>query len=72
MYQTWCCGRIQAHEGAPIMLARGVQIPRMVFRHDSGSSKRNGQVDPWRWNPENNVLTCLKVFKQFFSNEATP
>eukprot|EP00959_Pyramimonas_sp_CCMP1952_P193974 4056171-Pyramimonas_sp.AAC.1 len=28
----------------------------MAFWHDSRSPRRNGQVDPWNWNPENNVL----------------
>eukprot|EP00959_Pyramimonas_sp_CCMP1952_P179251 3747464-Pyramimonas_sp.AAC.1 len=44
----------------------------MAFWHDSGSSRRNCQVDPWRWNPENNVLLCFMVFKRLSSNEAVP
>eukprot|EP00959_Pyramimonas_sp_CCMP1952_P096272 2012904-Pyramimonas_sp.AAC.1 len=29
------------------------EIPRTAFSHDPGSSRRNRQVDPWRWTPEN-------------------
>eukprot|EP00959_Pyramimonas_sp_CCMP1952_P086703 1813383-Pyramimonas_sp.AAC.1 len=28
----------------------------MEFWHNSGLSRRSSQVDPWRWNPENNLL----------------
>eukprot|EP00959_Pyramimonas_sp_CCMP1952_P309019 6466816-Pyramimonas_sp.AAC.1 len=35
----------------------------MSFWHDSGSSKRSSQVDPWRWNPEVDALACFRVFK---------
>eukprot|EP00959_Pyramimonas_sp_CCMP1952_P383007 8025369-Pyramimonas_sp.AAC.1 len=44
----------------------------MALWHDSGSSRCNGQVDPWRWTPENNVLACLRVLKGVSSNEAAP
>eukprot|EP00959_Pyramimonas_sp_CCMP1952_P414804 8690710-Pyramimonas_sp.AAC.1 len=52
----------------------------MAYWYDSGSSRRNSQVDSWRWNPENNVLACFRVFKRCLptrqfpasSNEAVP
>eukprot|EP00959_Pyramimonas_sp_CCMP1952_P097894 2045844-Pyramimonas_sp.AAC.1 len=54
------------------MLILRVEVLGMAFWHDSGSSRRNSQVDPWRWNPENNVLACFRVFKRALSNEAVP
>eukprot|EP00959_Pyramimonas_sp_CCMP1952_P001673 34516-Pyramimonas_sp.AAC.1 len=54
------------------MLIRCVEIPGIVFWHDSGLSRRSSQVDPWRWNPQNNVLACFRVFKRMSSNEAVP
>eukprot|EP00959_Pyramimonas_sp_CCMP1952_P396385 8305037-Pyramimonas_sp.AAC.1 len=54
------------------MFIRDVEVPRMAFWHDSGSSKRNNQVDPWRWNPEYKCLACLRVFERLSSNEAVP
>eukprot|EP00959_Pyramimonas_sp_CCMP1952_P177756 3715350-Pyramimonas_sp.AAC.1 len=42
----------------------------MASWHDSGSSRRNGQVSPWRWSPENGVLGCVRVFKWLSPNEA--
>eukprot|EP00959_Pyramimonas_sp_CCMP1952_P119997 2508960-Pyramimonas_sp.AAC.1 len=65
-------GRIQEHEGATVTLIRGVEVPGMAFRHDSGSSRRNSQVDPWRGNPKNNVRACFRIFKRLCSNEAAP
>eukprot|EP00959_Pyramimonas_sp_CCMP1952_P457989 9475879-Pyramimonas_sp.AAC.1 len=44
----------------------------MATQHDSGSSRRNDQDNPWRWNPGNNVLACFRVFKRLSSNEAVP
>eukprot|EP00959_Pyramimonas_sp_CCMP1952_P344257 7210259-Pyramimonas_sp.AAC.1 len=44
--------RTQACEGAAVTLIRGVDVPRVAFWHDSGSSRRNCQVDSWRWSPE--------------------
>eukprot|EP00959_Pyramimonas_sp_CCMP1952_P435432 9117711-Pyramimonas_sp.AAC.1 len=44
----------------------------MAFWHNSGSSRRNNEVDPWRWNPENNVVACFRVFKRLSSIEAVP
>eukprot|EP00959_Pyramimonas_sp_CCMP1952_P260109 5438364-Pyramimonas_sp.AAC.1 len=41
-------------KGVAVPLNRGVELPEMAFWHDFGSSKRNDQVDPWRWNPEIN------------------
>eukprot|EP00959_Pyramimonas_sp_CCMP1952_P436291 9136098-Pyramimonas_sp.AAC.1 len=65
-------GRIQDFAGATITLIRGVaEVPIMAFWRVSGSSRRNSQVDPWRWNPEN-VLACFRVFKRLSSNEAVP
>eukprot|EP00959_Pyramimonas_sp_CCMP1952_P425286 8908458-Pyramimonas_sp.AAC.1 len=29
-------------------------------------------VDPWRWDPENNVWACFRNFKRLFSDEAVP
>eukprot|EP00959_Pyramimonas_sp_CCMP1952_P449857 9419295-Pyramimonas_sp.AAC.1 len=37
-------------------MIRGVEVPRMVFWHDSRSSRRNNQVDAWSWSLENGVL----------------
>eukprot|EP00959_Pyramimonas_sp_CCMP1952_P398990 8360795-Pyramimonas_sp.AAC.1 len=71
-YQTGRVGRIQHYAGATIMLARGVEVPKMAFLHDSGSSTRSSQVDTWRWNPENNVLACFRTFKRLSSKEAVP
>eukprot|EP00959_Pyramimonas_sp_CCMP1952_P456397 9473102-Pyramimonas_sp.AAC.1 len=42
----------------------------MALWHDSVSSRRNSQADPWRRNPENNVLACFRDFKRVSSNEA--
>eukprot|EP00959_Pyramimonas_sp_CCMP1952_P279305 5839713-Pyramimonas_sp.AAC.1 len=44
----------------------------MAFWRDSGSSRRNSQVDLWRLNPENNVLARFRVFTRLLSNEAVP
>eukprot|EP00959_Pyramimonas_sp_CCMP1952_P035844 750426-Pyramimonas_sp.AAC.1 len=54
------------------MLVRSVEVPKVAFWHGSRSPRRSSQVDPWRGNIENNVLTCLKVFKRLSSNEAVP
>eukprot|EP00959_Pyramimonas_sp_CCMP1952_P004963 103949-Pyramimonas_sp.AAC.1 len=54
MYPKPWCGRIQEYGGATVTLIRGVEVPGMAFWHDSVPSRRNSQVDPWRWNPENN------------------
>eukprot|EP00959_Pyramimonas_sp_CCMP1952_P350451 7342272-Pyramimonas_sp.AAC.1 len=45
------------------MLVRGVEDLKTAFWHDSGSSRRSSPVDPWRWNPEKDVLACFRVFK---------
>eukprot|EP00959_Pyramimonas_sp_CCMP1952_P171731 3588573-Pyramimonas_sp.AAC.1 len=42
----------------------------MAFWCDSGSARRNKQVDPWHSNPEHHVLSCARVVKQLSSNEA--
>eukprot|EP00959_Pyramimonas_sp_CCMP1952_P318128 6657230-Pyramimonas_sp.AAC.1 len=34
--------------GCNRLLIRGVGIPEMALWHDSGSSRRSNQVDPWR------------------------
>eukprot|EP00959_Pyramimonas_sp_CCMP1952_P303000 6339924-Pyramimonas_sp.AAC.1 len=70
--QKWCSGMVQDFAGATVTLVRGVEIPRLVFWHDPRSSRRKSQVDPWRWNPENNVFVCFRVFKRLSSNEADP
>eukprot|EP00959_Pyramimonas_sp_CCMP1952_P126255 2640540-Pyramimonas_sp.AAC.1 len=44
--------------------------PGTAFWHDSGSSRRNSQVYPWRWDTENDVLACFRVFRQLPSNKA--
>eukprot|EP00959_Pyramimonas_sp_CCMP1952_P149655 3131077-Pyramimonas_sp.AAC.1 len=54
------------------MLIGCVEVPRKAFWHDSRSSRRSSQADPWRWHPENKVLACFKVFKRWSSNEAVP
>eukprot|EP00959_Pyramimonas_sp_CCMP1952_P008299 173532-Pyramimonas_sp.AAC.1 len=69
-YQTLCFGRIQDYAGATSTLVRGIEIPGMAVWRDSGSSRPNSQVEPWRGNPENNGLTCFKFFKRLSSNEA--
>eukprot|EP00959_Pyramimonas_sp_CCMP1952_P273708 5720975-Pyramimonas_sp.AAC.1 len=60
---------IEDYEGATIMFICAVGVPGMAFWHDSGSSKRNHQVDPWGWRPENNVWVCFRGFKRLFSKE---
>eukprot|EP00959_Pyramimonas_sp_CCMP1952_P409269 8577327-Pyramimonas_sp.AAC.1 len=65
-------GEIQDYEGKPATLVRGFELPRIAFWHDSESSGRNSQVDPWRWTPEINGLACFRVFKRLSSNEAVP
>eukprot|EP00959_Pyramimonas_sp_CCMP1952_P367462 7696533-Pyramimonas_sp.AAC.1 len=68
--QTWCFERVQDYAGAAVMQIRSVGVPRMVFWHDPGLSRRTSQVDPWRWNPEKNVLACFRVFERLSSKEA--
>eukprot|EP00959_Pyramimonas_sp_CCMP1952_P206167 4311480-Pyramimonas_sp.AAC.1 len=68
----WCFGRTQDYKGAAVTLIRGVAVPGMAFWHDSGSPRRNTQVDPWRWNPESNVLACFRIFKVLSSTDAVP
>eukprot|EP00959_Pyramimonas_sp_CCMP1952_P075722 1582840-Pyramimonas_sp.AAC.1 len=50
----------------------GGEIPGLAFWRDPGSSRRNSQVDPWRWGTESNALACFRVFKRLSSNEAGP
>eukprot|EP00959_Pyramimonas_sp_CCMP1952_P438750 9185723-Pyramimonas_sp.AAC.1 len=45
---------IQDYAGATVTSVHCVEVLRMAFWHDSGSSRRISQVDPWHWNPENN------------------
>eukprot|EP00959_Pyramimonas_sp_CCMP1952_P030952 649158-Pyramimonas_sp.AAC.1 len=59
-YQKWCCGKNPYNGGATATLIRGAEFPGMPFGHDSRSPRRNSQVDPWRWSPENNVVACFK------------
>eukprot|EP00959_Pyramimonas_sp_CCMP1952_P108391 2266361-Pyramimonas_sp.AAC.1 len=54
-HQPWRFGNIQDHEAVIVTLSRGVEVPGMAFWHDSRSSRRNCQVDRWRWSPENIV-----------------
>eukprot|EP00959_Pyramimonas_sp_CCMP1952_P021510 453530-Pyramimonas_sp.AAC.1 len=63
---------VQYYAGATITLVLCVEFLGMAFWHDSRSSGRNNQVDPWRWNPESNVLRCFRVFKRMSSNEVVP
>eukprot|EP00959_Pyramimonas_sp_CCMP1952_P266506 5571515-Pyramimonas_sp.AAC.1 len=67
-----CFGRIPDFEGATVTMFRGGEVPGMALWHDSGSSRRNRQVHPWRWNTENNVLAYLRVCRRLFSKEAGP
>eukprot|EP00959_Pyramimonas_sp_CCMP1952_P185309 3874776-Pyramimonas_sp.AAC.1 len=60
------------YEGATVTLIRCEEVPGLALWHHSGSSRRNSQVDPWRWNPENNVLACFRVFNRLPSIEADP
>ena len=39
---------------------------------DFGVWEWSDTVDAWRWNPENNVLACFRIFKRLSSNEAVP
>eukprot|EP00959_Pyramimonas_sp_CCMP1952_P459697 9478666-Pyramimonas_sp.AAC.1 len=55
--------RAQDSEVATVALTRGAEVPGMVFWRDSGSSRRDSQIDPWRWNPEDGVSACCRVFK---------
>eukprot|EP00959_Pyramimonas_sp_CCMP1952_P417221 8741378-Pyramimonas_sp.AAC.1 len=54
--------KIQEYAGAAFTWVIRVEFPGMVLWHDPGSPRRNSQVDPWRWNMENNVLACVRVF----------
>eukprot|EP00959_Pyramimonas_sp_CCMP1952_P246290 5147731-Pyramimonas_sp.AAC.1 len=56
-----------------------INVPELIAWKDSGlcgcnsyigSSRRNSQVDPWRWSPENNVLARCRVFTRVTYNEA--
>eukprot|EP00959_Pyramimonas_sp_CCMP1952_P456691 9473592-Pyramimonas_sp.AAC.1 len=47
-FQKWCSGAILDRQGATTTLVRGVEVPRRVLWHDSGSSRRNSQVDSSR------------------------
>eukprot|EP00959_Pyramimonas_sp_CCMP1952_P419040 8777696-Pyramimonas_sp.AAC.1 len=51
----------QDYEGAAATLLRGAQVPGMAFWRDSGLSRRNSQVDPWRWNLDDNG--CLGMLQ---------
>eukprot|EP00959_Pyramimonas_sp_CCMP1952_P036890 771679-Pyramimonas_sp.AAC.1 len=44
----------------------------MALWCDSGSSRRNCQVDPWRWSAGDGALACFMVFKWLSPNEAFP
>eukprot|EP00959_Pyramimonas_sp_CCMP1952_P359216 7521483-Pyramimonas_sp.AAC.1 len=59
-YQGGCFEKIQDYVGATVRLIRCVEVPRMAFWYESGSSRRNSQVDPWRWNPESNDLAGFR------------
>eukprot|EP00959_Pyramimonas_sp_CCMP1952_P046713 975779-Pyramimonas_sp.AAC.1 len=69
-YQERRSGTIQDYAGATGTLIRGVEIPGMAFWRNWGSSRRNSRVDPFRWDPENNVLACFRIFKRLSSNGA--
>eukprot|EP00959_Pyramimonas_sp_CCMP1952_P058563 1222950-Pyramimonas_sp.AAC.1 len=62
--------RTFVYAGATVTLIRGAEVPGLAFRYESGSPRRNSQVDPWRWNPENNFDARFSVFKWLSSNEA--
>eukprot|EP00959_Pyramimonas_sp_CCMP1952_P412688 8647859-Pyramimonas_sp.AAC.1 len=47
---------IRSENCAAVTLIRGAEVPGMAFGHVSGSSRRNSQIDLWRWNPENDSL----------------
>eukprot|EP00959_Pyramimonas_sp_CCMP1952_P086545 1810343-Pyramimonas_sp.AAC.1 len=55
-------------EGATVAWIRCVEISRLAFWHDSRSSRRNIQVDPWQWNPEDIGLACFRVFDRLSFN----
>eukprot|EP00959_Pyramimonas_sp_CCMP1952_P132365 2767579-Pyramimonas_sp.AAC.1 len=40
-------------QGATVTLTRGVEVPSMVFLHDSGPSRRNSYSDAQRRRPRN-------------------
>eukprot|EP00959_Pyramimonas_sp_CCMP1952_P448904 9399832-Pyramimonas_sp.AAC.1 len=65
-----CFGKTYGYNGATGTLIRGVEVLGTAFWHDSGSSRRNSHVDPWRWSLENHVLACFRVFKRLSSNGA--
>eukprot|EP00959_Pyramimonas_sp_CCMP1952_P049906 1042883-Pyramimonas_sp.AAC.1 len=67
-YQTWRLESIQDCQGATRMLIRGVEIAGMAFLRDSGSSRCNGQVEPWRWSPIMLFLTRFKIFNRLSPN----
>eukprot|EP00959_Pyramimonas_sp_CCMP1952_P319661 6688788-Pyramimonas_sp.AAC.1 len=41
-----------------------------VYWHSLGSSKRNSQVDSWRWSPESGVLARFRIVKRLSANGA--
>eukprot|EP00959_Pyramimonas_sp_CCMP1952_P120230 2514052-Pyramimonas_sp.AAC.1 len=43
--QNWCYGTILGRQDAAVRLIRGVEIPRAMFWHASGSSRR--QFPQW-------------------------
>eukprot|EP00959_Pyramimonas_sp_CCMP1952_P359905 7535763-Pyramimonas_sp.AAC.1 len=57
MHQKRCIGTTYGCQGASVTLIRGVEVPGMAFRHDSGSSRRNSKITSWRWSSENCALT---------------
>eukprot|EP00959_Pyramimonas_sp_CCMP1952_P270881 5662978-Pyramimonas_sp.AAC.1 len=71
-YQKSRFGEIRDYEGATVALVPRDEVPGTAFWHEPGSSKRNNHVDPWHWNPRNDVFANAKVFKRLCSNEAVP
>eukprot|EP00959_Pyramimonas_sp_CCMP1952_P339260 7105608-Pyramimonas_sp.AAC.1 len=58
--------------GATVTLILCVEVLGMTFWHDSGSRRRNSQIHQLRWNPENHVLACFRVFTRVSYNKAIP
>eukprot|EP00959_Pyramimonas_sp_CCMP1952_P172732 3609451-Pyramimonas_sp.AAC.1 len=59
-----CSGRVQDYASATVTCVLCVKVLGMAFWHDSVSSRRNNQDDPWGWNPKNNALAFFRVFKR--------
>eukprot|EP00959_Pyramimonas_sp_CCMP1952_P179308 3748714-Pyramimonas_sp.AAC.1 len=59
-------------QGATVTSIRGVEVPGMMFWHDSDSSRLNSDDDSWRWSLRNGALAQVRISKRLSSNGALP